>query len=162
MYVSLHTPILLQTAKATVCNNRQMGLNPTLEVRAILDLGSQRSYVTARVLEALDLMTVWSERMVIKTFGSSVGMQQTCDIVDLRIMTKEGSPLTISTVVVPHICDPVLTQHITLLKNAYEHLTGLDLANSGNDNGESAIDVLVGFDHYWKLVTGRVIRGSGR
>ena len=41
--VGSHMPILLQTAKVTVC-----GTSPgsTLEVRAILDPGSQRSYVT--------------------------------------------------------------------------------------------------------------------
>ena len=60
-------------------------------------------------------MTVRSKKMVVKTFGSRIGMQQMCEIVDLRIMSKEGSPLTIPTVVVPHIFDPVLTQHITLL-----------------------------------------------
>lgn len=39
----------------------------------------------------------------------------------------------------------------------FPHLSKLDLADI---EGESDIDVLVGFDHYWRLVMGRVIRGE--
>ena len=46
-------PILLQTARAKVRNAEQRNHGPTVEVRAILDTGSQRSYVTTRVQRAL-------------------------------------------------------------------------------------------------------------
>ena len=39
----------------------------TLRVRAILDAGSQRSYVTTRVQEALSVKKSHSESMIIKT-----------------------------------------------------------------------------------------------
>lgn len=47
MYVNLHTPILLQTAKAMVCDTSHPEPTSTMKVRAILDPGSQRSYVTS-------------------------------------------------------------------------------------------------------------------
>ena len=50
-------------------------------------------------------------------------------------------------------------QPISSSKNAYEHLSGLELANSGSITGELEIDILIGSDYYWRLVTGRVLRG---
>ena len=47
--VNSHTPVLLQTAKATVCYATQPDVAPRVEVRALLDTGSQRSYVTTRL-----------------------------------------------------------------------------------------------------------------
>ena len=51
--VNSHTPVLLQTAKATVCDATQPDTAPRVEVRALLDTGSQRSNVTTRLQEAL-------------------------------------------------------------------------------------------------------------
>ena len=159
MCVNSPTPILLQTAKAIVYDASQPESTSSLEVRAILDLGSQRSYVTVRVQEALNMRKVRSESMIIKTFGSERENRRICDIVELGIVTKNGEPLTLSAVVVPHICDPVRMQPISSFKNAYEHLSGLELADLGSVTGELEIDVLIGSDHYWRLVTGRVSRG---
>ena len=162
MCVNSPMPILLQTARAVVYDANQPRSTPSLEVRAILDLGSQRSYVTARVREALDMRKVRSESMIIKTFGSDEEDKRTCDVVELGVVTKNGEPLTLSAVVIPHICDPVRMQPISSSKNAYEHLSGLELADSGSITGELEIDILIGSDHYWRLVTGRVLRVRNR
>ena len=69
MCVNSPTPILLQTAKAVVYDASQPESTPTLEVRVILDLGSQTSYVTARVWEALSIRNMYSESMIIKRKG---------------------------------------------------------------------------------------------
>ena len=158
-FVGSHTPILLQTVKATVCDASQVGPAPTLEVRAILDLGSQRSYITTQARAALQLKKVRSESMIIKPFGSATRDRQICDIVELKILTKKSGPLILATVVVPHICDPIHAPPTTAT-GAYQHLYGLELADSGDTSGELKIDVLVGSDYYWQVVTGRVIRGA--
>ena len=82
--------------------------------------------------------------------------KRTCDVVELGVVTKNGEPLTVSAVVIPHICDPVRMQPISSSKNVYEHLSGLELADSGSITGELEIDILIGSDHYWRLVTGSV------
>lgn len=64
-------------------------------------------------------------------------------------------------VVVPHICDSVCSQPIDTSKASYKHLSGLELADSGQSGSDLKIDLLIGSDHYWKLVTGRVVRGDG-
>ena len=101
---------------------------------------------------------VRSESMIIKTFGLDKADKRTCNVFELGIVTRNGEPLTLSTVVIPHICDSVHMQPISSFKNAYEHLSGLELANSGSITGELGIDILIGSDHYWRLVTGRVLR----
>ena len=135
------------------------GTAPSLEVNAILDLGSQRSYVTARVRGTLKLRKMRSEFMIIKTFGSDKDDHRACDIVELRIMMKNGNSLMVPTVVVPHICDPVQTQPITSCQSIYKHLANLELADATNSAAKLQIDVLIGSDYYWQLVTGRVVKG---
>ena len=206
--VNCHTPILLQTAKAVVCDASQPEPAPTLEVRAILDAGSQKSYVTIHVQETLyvkgshsesmiiktfgcdasqpepaptlevraildagsqkSYVTIHvqetlyvkgshSESMIIKTFGSGQGERRICDIVQLKIATNDGDPLILSVVVVPHICDPVRVQPIS---SSQAHLSGLELADPGDITGDLEIDRLIGSDYYWRLVTGRVLKGD--
>ena len=142
-----------------MCDASQGETAPKLELRVILDLGSQRSYVTARVQETIK---VRSESMVIKTFGSDKSDHRTCDIVELKLLTRDGGSLTFPTVVVPHICDPVQTQPITPCKDVYQHLFGLEFADSGDGATELQINILIGSDYYWKLVTGRVAKGPSR
>lgn len=58
---------------------------------------------------------------------------------------------------VPLICEPLTNQPILYANDNYAHLAGLDLADSATADEHLDIDVLVGSDHYWKLVTGEVI-----
>ena len=159
MCVNSRATILLQTAKATVCDATQPSSAPTVEVRAILDTGSQRSYATTRVREATQARKSHSELLIIKTFGSERGEKRNCDVIELRATTIDGDSLTMPVVVVPHICDPVQTCSIDTSSPACEHLTGLRLADPGVDGKDVEIDLLIGSDHYWKVVTGGVVRG---
>ena len=47
-------------------------------------------------------------------------------------------------------------------RQQYRHLSELDLADSSSVEDELHIDALIGSDHYWQLVTGRVVRGDSR
>ena len=69
MYVDANKTVLLQTARAVVYNPR--GSQSSLEVRAVLDAGSQRSYVTTRVKDLLQLEPRGQQPMSIITFGST-------------------------------------------------------------------------------------------
>ena len=91
--VNSPTPILLQTAKAVVYDASQPESTPTLEVRVILDLGSQTSYVTARVWEALSIRNMHPKK--------DCGAVGDCD--------QEWRTLDS---VRPHICEPVHLQPI--------------------------------------------------
>ena len=47
--------------------------DPETSARAILDSGSQRTYVTSQVRERIKLPTIATETIRIKTFGNSEG-----------------------------------------------------------------------------------------
>ena len=96
-----HTPILLQTARTKVREAGRHYHGPTVEVRAILDTRSLRSYVTTSTY-VQQVYTArkesHSELMVIKAFCSERGKGESIRCVMNRL------------VVVPHICDPVSIQ----------------------------------------------------
>ena len=157
MYVDVKTPVLLQTARASVFQPNRPSL--TTIVRIILDSGSQRSYVTEMVRKNLALHTEQAETIVMKTFGCHEKVQ-ICDVVKLAIKTATGTDLVLPFLVVPSICEPIAGQPITLARDTYPHLFGLNLADDSDRSESLAISILIGADHYWKLATGRVRRGK--
>ena len=59
---------------------------------------------------------------------------------------------------IPFICSPIAKQPLSFAKHYYPHLRGLELADNNEDNCE--IDLLIGADNYWGMVTGTVRRGE--
>ena len=58
---------------------------------------------------------------------------------------------------VPTICEPLIGQLINVCKTQNPHLTGLELADQ---ESRLEVDVLVGSDYYWDLVTGAVSKST--
>ena len=158
MYAGTQSPVLLQTARLQLLNLSSESLTGT--ARAIMDTGSQRTFITCRLKEELDLPVVRKETLHIKTFGSSESHNTACDVVQLGLATDDAV-LTMTALVVPHICNPLTSQPICHSKENFSHLLDLDLADSADPSDTLEIDVLIGSDHYWELVTGRVVRGEG-
>ena len=157
MYVSTRTPVLLQTARAQVFQPDKP--SNTMDVRIILDSGSQRSYVENRVRETLELPTEQVETIAIKTFASKERIQ-VCDVIKLAIKTKDGTNLVLPFLAVPTICEPLSGQPIAIAKERFRHLSNLELADHGSVKGSLEINILIGADHYWKFVTGKVTHGT--
>ena len=59
------------------------------------------------------------------------------------------------------IYEPLSTQSITCAIEKYSHLSNLELADPPSGDEELNIDILIGSEYYWKLVTGEVICGDG-
>ena len=156
MCVGTRNTVLLQTAKAAIYNPGSSHQKMTIGV--ILDGGSQRSYVTERVRDALHLPVSHSESLTIKPFGSNTGSHQQCKVVNLCMETLGDNDVTLSAICVPVISSPVQGQCPRQAVRNYPHLTGLTLAD--DCEGEADIDILVGADQYWNLVTGGLIRGD--
>ncbi|KAL5475335.1 hypothetical protein EMCRGX_G025132 [Ephydatia muelleri] len=85
---------------------------------------------------------------------------QICDVVKLAFKTATGTDLVLPFLVVPSICEPIAGQPVTLARDTYPHLFGLNLAEDSSASESLDISVLIGADHYWKLATGRVRRGK--
>ena len=76
-------------------------------------------------------------------------------------MIEENDTLKLSALVVPFICNPLTAQPINHSKQTYDHLIGLELADSAESSDVLDVDILIGSDSYWDLVTGQVVRGDG-
>ena len=65
--------------------------------------------------------------------------------------------LTIPLLSVPFICDPLDRRILSCAVDQYSYLLELDLADPpGGESGKGLnIEVLIGANNYWKLVTGR-------
>ena len=60
----------------------------------------------------LNLPTVKTELLQIKTFGSTKSDDTSCDVVQVGIETRDDGTLSITALVVPFICNPLTTQPI--------------------------------------------------
>ena len=151
--------VLLQTARAVVHNPSRPQIS--IEVRLLFDSGSQKSYITERAQDLLSLEPSGEQRLSIVTFGSNREQVKVCPIVGVGMCLKGYPPMSLSLYVVPTICEPLIGQPITACVQQNKQFIGLDLADYSDGNSSLHIDMLIGSDYYWDLVTGSVCRGDG-
>ena len=84
-FVSTKVPMLLQTARVKV---RASGKLPVIETRILLDSGSQRSYISRQLSEALGLKEEQRETLLVKAFATEEGRLQACRVVSLSVETN--------------------------------------------------------------------------
>ncbi len=146
-----HTKVLLQTATAYVSSKNT---SRPVKAKILFDSGSQRSYITNAMATKLKLQPLNTETLNLNTFGNDNFIKKKCDLVTFDILGN-GDTTCIQALSYPNICSPLNSQ---VNVNVYSHLEDLELADADNDSGR--IDILIGSDYYWDLVTGEVIRGD--
>ena len=150
--------VLLQTARTFAYTN----CDDLVPVRVLLDNGSQRSYLTHDLRNRLKLQTLRQETVNLNTFGEETFKKRKCDVVHLTLQGADAD-VDITALAFPTICSPL---NVQVEIDHYSHLQGIDLADnfiSDNNNltSDDTIDVLIGSDYYWDVVTGDIIRGNG-
>lgn len=146
--------VLLQTAQVTLINRR---LSREVTTNLIFDSGSQRTYVTRRLVKSLKLKILGKQPVTILTFGAKEGKSQQYDVVQAEILTLNSSIVRVKALVVPIICEALRRPSVDL--NSYPHLSSLNLADTENSR-HIELDVLVGSDYYWHFMSGEVITTS--
>ena len=81
--------VLLQTARATVFNPCQPDMK--LEVRNLLDSGSQKSFISERARDLLNLKSRDRRSLSIMAFGCRERKQLNCYSVKVGVQLKDGS-----------------------------------------------------------------------
>lgn len=79
---------------------------------------------------------------------------------NLGLALKNGTMKRLTLFTVPMICEPIAGQPISFCRNDFSHLAGIELADSADGHEGLKVDLLIGSDHYWDLVTGDVRRGT--
>ena len=149
--------VFLQTARALLHHPSDPHIS--LKVRLILDSGSQKSYISERARELLQLETTGRQSLAIATFGSSKGSEKVCPIVSVSVCLRGYPSMPLTLYVMPTICEPLVGQPISVCVKQYPHLMGLELADSVESGSSMPVDVLIGSDYYWQLVTGSICQG---
>ena len=146
---------LLQTAEAFICTKNKS----KIKVRLLLDSGSQRTYVSKALTTKLELKSTGTEEIHLSTFGRQSTQAHESDVYELALSpTSSNEQFIIRAIGMNHICNPITGQDIIWTIEHHKHLHNLKLADSGS--GTLDIDILVGNDHYWDIVTGEIIRSS--
>lgn len=150
--------VFLQTARATIHHLSEP--HNSIRVRIILDGGSQKSYLSERARHLLKLEPTGEQAFSIATFGSSKGTMKVCPIVNVGLCLRGYPSVSISLYVMPTICESLVGQPISTCINQHPHLSGLELADFSDSALNMPVDMLIGSDYYWQLVTGSICRGT--
>ena len=153
---SYNQTVLLQTARAKVYNPSSP--HQVTELCVLLDSGSQRSYITERAQRLLRLEAEGEERLSIATFGSERGEPKVCPVVTVGMDVKDHPHLYPVLCVVPTICEPLVGQPIAECIKGNKQLASLELADLSESN---SVDILIGSDYYWQVVTREICKGEG-
>lgn len=138
LHVGSQDSILLQTAQALIGNKETNG--DGMRARVIFNSWSQKSYITQRARDQLNLPTISTDSHLIKTFGTGVTDHSTeCDKVKVVIKNvNKWSAREIEAFVVPIICAPIGNQEIDTAK---VHSAEIELAGCNHGNEDLPIDV---------------------
>ena len=150
--------ILLQTAIGHVSSIKRSDYR---DVRLMFDSGSQRTYVTNELREALHLPSIRTENLIIQTFGNKNSNVERVDVVQMKIKGK-NSPnyVYVEAICVPTICAPLKNQKLDMNAKDYKHLVNLNLADKYDGKNNLNIDILVGLDFYYSFIENAIRKGS--
>ena len=162
MHISSKSSVLLQTARAEV-SSTDVNAEKKAVIRIIFNSGSQKSYVSQKLKNELNLKIIGRERVMIKTFGDDRPKIRVCKVAQIVVKTRDGMQIYISAYVVPTVCSPISNQVLALAVDKYPHLRSLELADfePGDELSiEKPSEILIGNDMFWLLVENKVIQGN--
>ena len=98
--------VLLQTAKATATDLNDLSF---ANIRIMFDSGSQRTYVNEHLKQILNLKTLRTEKLILKTFGNEKPSEKLFDVVKIKLNGVKKD-FVIEVLVIPQICSPITNQ----------------------------------------------------
>ena len=147
--------VLLQTAKTMAYKE---GESTGVPVRILFDNGSQRTYITENLRRKLNLKPMKKETVHLNTFGGEKFTKSVCSLVKLSLKGVSDKKVELTALSFPTLCTN-LPARVDLTQ--YPHLENLEFADTLNSENENEpVDILIGSDRYWDLVSGDVIKGT--
>ncbi|KAL1484611.1 hypothetical protein MTO96_032496 [Rhipicephalus appendiculatus] len=137
------------------------GTGGRVPVRLLLDTGSQRTFIRKDLSQQLRLSCTGTEEVDVFTFGGSTHPRHyQCRRVNVTLRgRREPIDVDLEALEVPELCT---VNGPTLEPNVIAMMRDRNLAfadeTQGDQPQDSTISVLIGSDHYWRVVTGRVER----
>ena len=151
---STTTKVLFQTANAYItdfgCRHR---------VKVVFDTCSDRSYITNKASDKIKFHS-HDEKIEIKGYNAKSDGLKTYNVMHAVIesITRPNTRRSVNLIRTDQICAPIKRGVVPRVFLECPYLSGLDLAEDYTASKSEEIDVLIGLDAYWSLVTGRVRR----
>ena len=130
------------------------------EAHILFDEGSQRSFLTEKLANLLEVVPHSSEHISLTSFGLIQSLLRRLDSVIINLKTSTGHLMPILVLVVPNITAPLNNIIRTTLSNV-PYLKGLSLAHPVSSAENFEISLLIGADFYWNFIGDHVVRGDG-
>ena len=80
-------------------------------------------------------------------------------IVRVSMNLHDGPNKELQLFTAPSICGPLTVQPISLCVTKYDHLSHIEFVDLSDGISDLSIDILIGADYYWDIVTGEIKRG---
>ena len=111
--------------------------------------------------EPLGLPAIRNDTLIVKTFGSNYSQVQSCDVVSVCLRSlNDDLNMYIKAFTIPTICSPIANQAVNVASRSYSRLSDLPLADFCVAESDVDVDMLIGADYFWSIVTGVVRRGE--
>ncbi|KAL1473916.1 hypothetical protein MTO96_038369 [Rhipicephalus appendiculatus] len=148
--------VLLQTATVWASGN-----HGRVPVRLLLDTGSQRTFIRKDLSQQLRLSCTGTEEVDVFTLGGSNHPRHyQCRRVNVMLCGRmEPIDVDLEVLEVPEICTvngPTLEPSVIAMMR--DRNPAFADEPQGDQPQDSTISVLIGSDHYWRVVNGRVER----
>ena len=139
---------ILATAKVNVCAGDGRVIVATL----MFDGGCDRSYISSNFVKICNPKWLSSAPISYSSFGGhSGGRNDFRSIFKLNLLDKDNKIFPIITAEIPRICQPLIRPVVS--NNVLNDFSHLDLADDYNRVSPLEIDVLIGLDFYWTLIS---------
>ena len=146
--------VCCRTAAVVVKNPKD---SKELKIKVLFDNGSQRSYISNRVANSLNLPSESVENICISTFGNNQPSNQKANVVTVQLKSEVEESIDLKVLSVPFICMPLKNHPIKIAQREFENLREFDFADTGEHYD---IDLLIGLCCYWKFFTGKTLKGK--
>ena len=147
---SYHSDVLLQIIKVSVSGRSGKRRN----ILALFDSGSDRTYVSQKLVNSISPEYVESQMLSSAAFGDkSPSVVKKRDVYNLLLEGEEGA-YTLNATCVPNICAPLSQPSVPSDLLAKIPTSGSVSVPAG---GNLSVDLLIGMDNYWKLLGSEVM-----
>ena len=142
---SSNSVCLLKTTVTEVKSDKTSAI-----ANVLFDEAAQRSFISQHLADKLHLIPS-QENVTLAPFGANTMTSQSLSVATIKVVAKSGELIPLSVLIVPRIAAPLqMVSHPQLDRLTY--LQGLSLAHPVSADNPFEISLLIGVDHYWKLV----------
>ena len=147
--------VALQTALARVEGKEKS------RVRVLYDSGSQKTFISAKVVNKLGLKPLREEMLAIKKFGESEPEVKKREVYEMILapLKRNVEGVKVEAFVVDEI-STIHNIHVERIKKDYAHLCNVYFSDVCRSEDILEIDVLIGSNYLWNFQLGEVIRGG--